>query len=388
MDAGSHERRRFALVIHALDVGGAQQSTVNLARAWPSSSDCLLVSGRSGDFAARIPSSIDLRLIATEWPSPIGMIKFALALRRLIMHEGVSGLLTNSFGTSRFVLLLKKMRIIPASAVIVIERSTLSVKVKGLFTSRILRRAVLLLTKWLYRGADAILGVSEGVSRDLEAALGMTPGAVKTINDPVDALQIQELITQGVPDGLYEKFCALKRPIVLTAGRMVSAKGHSDLLDAFARLPKTSRGSLVILGDGPLRQSIEEQGRTLGLSQDLWLPGFVDNPWWYMHRADLFVLSSHWEGFGLVLVEALVCGVPIVATDCPSGPREILAGVSSASLTPVGDPSSLASAIEGALRGQHSPPETEVVLRFSPSSVAARYESAAHAALASVPRKR
>jgi glycosyltransferase involved in cell wall biosynthesis len=281
-------------------------------------------------------------------------------------------LVTNSFGVSRVVLAAKIARII-RTGVLVVERNTLSVALVDRFRSRPVRSAVLLLTRWLYRRADAIVGVSDGVSRDLEATLRLPAGSVITIYNPVDTDHITAAIDEAVPELLGAAFSGLARPVVTTTGRLVAQKAHRDLLDAFAALPDRDRGSLVILGDGPLRADLVQHAKHLGIAEQLWMPGFVDNPWWFIARSDVFALSSHWEGHPRALLEALACGVPIASTDCPSGPSEILEGIPNTRLTPVGDPAALAASIRELL--MHATDSAHIVDmgRYAPAEVAARY---------------
>ena len=136
-------------------------------------------------------------------------------------------------------------------------------------------------------------------------------------------------------------------PVILGVGRLVPQKDFSTLIDAF-RLIRVSRPCrLVILGEGSLRSELEARIAGLGLEDCVSLPGWVENPFAFMARSALFVLSSVYEGFGLVLVEALACGCPAVATDCPAGPSEILEDP--ALLAPVGDPEALAQVMLRAL---------------------------------------
>jgi glycosyltransferase involved in cell wall biosynthesis len=117
------------------------------------------------------------------------------------------------------------------------------------------------------------------------------------------------------------------------------------LLHAFAQVLPHQPCRLVLLGEGKQRPELQRLATELGVEEHVWMPGFVTNPYSYMARAAVFVLSSAWEGFGNVLVEALALGVPVVATDCPSGPREILQGGRYGALVPVGDSQALARAV-------------------------------------------
>lgn len=360
-------------VIHSFDVGGAQRSVITTAAAWPSGWECDIIAARGGALLDEAQRAADTRVVAAAWPRPLAIARFMLELRSIAREERPTAFLTNSLGVTRVMLLLKKLGGLGDSAVVVVEHSTFSVKVAGLYRSRLVRSGVIYLTRWLYRNADRIIGVSDGVSRDLEQALGLPTESVTTIHNPIDVAQIQAAANAQVPAELEVAFGGLAKPIVLTAGRMVAAKAQDDLLQGFALLPDHLRGSLVILGDGPLRPELERKAEELGLAHRVWMPGFVDNPWWFMARSDIFALTSRWEGMPRVLLEALACGTPVVSTDCPSGPREILEGVYSARLAPVGEPELTAAAIVDLLTAERSAASSSALPNYAPAAVAARY---------------
>ncbi|HQH28782.1 MAG TPA: glycosyltransferase, partial [Oligoflexia bacterium] len=138
-------------------------------------------------------------------------------------------------------------------------------------------------------------------------------------------------------------------PIVLGCGRLREQKNFALLIKALASLREKVAAKLVILGEGPQRKNLESLISELGLTADVSLPGEVENPLSYMAHASVFCLSSSWEGFGIVLVEALAMGLPVISTDCPSGPAEILDGGRFGELVPVGDLPALSCALEAAL---------------------------------------
>ena len=146
---------------------------------------------------------------------------------------------------------------------------------------------------------------------------------------------------------------------MLAVGRLTEQKDFSTLIHAFAQVRQGHPARLLILGEGEERPALEALVRKLGLEQDVNFPGWVENPYPYMVRASLFVLSSRWEGLPTVLIEALCCGTPAVSTDCPSGPREILRGGQYGQLVPVGDADALARAIETALDDKAPSPPSE-----------------------------
>ena len=193
----------------------------------------------------------------------------------------------------------------------------------------------------LYRRADAVIAVSKGVAGDLITTLRLSPGAVRVVYNPIDevieGLANQEIRHPWLSDG---------RPVVLAVGRLVEAKDYPVLLQAIARLRKVRALRLMILGDGPLRDDLLRLRNRLGLEQDVVLPGYVRNPFAYMSKCDVFVLSSQYEGLPNVLLEAMTCGAAVVSTDCPSGPSEIIVPGENGLLVPVGDVRRMAEAIE------------------------------------------
>ncbi len=148
-------------------------------------------------------------------------------------------------------------------------------------------------------------------------------------------------------------------PVLVAVGRLQMQKDYPTLIRAFAQVRQSRRARLLILGEGKERLMLEALIKKLGLEQDVSLPGFVMNPYAYMARASLFVLSSRWEGLPTVLIEALCCGTPVVSMDCPSGPREILRGGKYGPLVPVGNADALARAIETTLEGDTPRPPSE-----------------------------
>jgi glycosyltransferase involved in cell wall biosynthesis len=162
-------------------------------------------------------------------------------------------------------------------------------------------------------------------------------------------------------------------PVVLAAGRLVALKGYDTLLRAFARVRQETFARLVILGEGPERPNLERLAAELGVAADVDMPGFDPNPFRYMKRAGVFVLSSRCEGLPNVLIQALACGCPVVSTDCPSGPSEILDGGRYGALVPVDDVEAMAGAIVRALLGQVAPAPSAWLEQFRVEVVAEQY---------------
>ena len=209
--------------------------------------------------------------------------------------------------------------------------------------------------RWVMARATWVVAVSDGVADDLRGIAPSVEERLTRIYNPNagdDLLTLaEEPPATDIPDG---------EPFVLAVGRFVRQKGFDLLVTAFAELRRRSPSvRLVILGDGPQRRELEDLARRLGVEAAVSLPGVVANPYPYMVRCAAFVLSSRWEGLGNVLVEAGVLGAPLVATDCPTGPRELLEGKANAELVPSEDPPALAAAIVRALDRPRTPPDLE-----------------------------
>lgn len=216
----------------------------------------------------------------------------------------------------------------------------------GLPSNDLGARIAIILSYLVARRATKAIAVSRGIGRDLQAR-GFPADRVAVINNP--------LPTQlPPPQARYpwqEQLAAMgDGPVVVTAGRLVPVKDHATLLDAFALLRARRSARLVIFGDGPLENQLRSQAGRLGIANSVLLPGYVNDPTACYSSADLFVLSSVSEGFGNVLIEAMAQGVPVVSTDAPHGPREILADGRYGTLVPVGDALALAAAMDQTLQ--------------------------------------
>lgn len=199
---------------------------------------------------------------------------------------------------------------------------------------------------WLsYPFADHAVAVSKGVRRDLINQTRLSPNSISMIYNPVRVDSIREKGTEPVD---HDWLANEDIEVVLSGGRHEPQKGFDTLLDGFARLERDDV-RLVLFGQGPETEALEARAKRSEIDDRVSFPGFIDNPYSYMSAADVFVLSSEYEGFGLVLIEAMACGCPVVSTDCESGPSEILENGTYGHLTPVGDQNALALAIEKTL---------------------------------------
>jgi glycosyltransferase involved in cell wall biosynthesis len=227
------------------------------------------------------------------------------------------------------------------------------------------------LLPYLYRRADGIVAVSEGVAHHLVATFRVEPQRVRVIYNPAISASLFETASRPVD---HTWLGPGEPPVVLAVGGLKKAKDFPTLLRAFSSVRQRVRARLIILGEGAERRSLEMLAASLGIQDDVSLPGFVSNPFPYMRAAAVFVLSSRTEGLPNVLIQALALGRPAVATDCPSGPREICAGNRRAKLVPVGDPAAMADAILASLSPTlPANADSGALRRFEVSEVSSQY---------------
>ena len=223
-----------------------------------------------------------------------------------------------------------------------------------------------------YPYADAAVGVSSGVSHELTRLPGMSRNRIHTIYNPVVSADLLWKTREPVDHPWLE---APGPPVVLAIGRLHKQKDFCTLLTAFARLLARRSARLIVLGSGPLLADLRSLAHALRVEEHVDFPGFVENPYAFLARASLFVLSSRHEGLSNVLIEAMACGCPVVSTNCPFGPDEILEGGRWGELVPVGNSEALATAMARAL---DNPPRRgalrERASSFSVENAVVRYE--------------
>lgn len=359
--------QRLALLLPSLDAGGVARSMLTLAEGFAGAGHAvdLLPCRARGVYARSIPA--DVRLVKLE---PSGSLVSRLHLLRLdpggwralalpallplkpaFAQRYVDGL-AHYLRTERPAALLAANT--PANLLAVWARQVAGTKTRIVLgehshlslaarrTRRWRWRHVGPLVERVYPRADAIVAVSDGVAADLSRIAGIARGAIPTIHNPVVGGELLRQTQQPPP---HPWFADGGPPVIVAAGRLKPAKNFALLLRAFAIVRRTRAVRLVIFGEGRLRAGLEALARELGVEAEVALPGHTPNPGAAFVRAALFVLASDWEGLPTVLIEALACGCPVVATDCPSGPAEILAGGRFGELVPVGDADALATAI-------------------------------------------
>jgi glycosyltransferase involved in cell wall biosynthesis len=239
------------------------------------------------------------------------------------------------------------------------------------------RSAIRSMRRW-YPLADAVVTPSQGVASDLVRLAGVDPGKVRVIPNPIVNARLH---AQAAAPVEHPWLAERNRPVVLGVGELSPRKDFETLVRAFAVVRRERPCRLVVLGEGRSRPAIEALAERLGIREDIWMPGFEPNPYRYMARASLFVSSSRREGSSAVIVEALALGLPVVATDCPSGPAETLQGGRYGPLVPVGDSAAMADAMRATLDA----PLPAAVLREAAAPFEARRAALAYLKAMGVP---
>ena len=348
---------RIGLFIPTLDGGGAEQVMLILAKGFSKRGHHvdLVLARATGPYLNRIPPSVNLVDLKASHPLTAVPV-LAKYLRRTRPAAMFSSLNHANLALLWAVRLARR----PVWCV-VREANTLS------FDLAVSRNISARLMPWLirkcYPWANVTVALSEGVANDLAMTTGLVRDRIQVVYNPVDFATIKRLAREPAP---HLWFLRNGPPVVLGIGRLCTQKDFSTLIRAFSYVCKVCESRLIILGQGEERPKLETLVRALGLKERADFPGFVDNPYAYLARSAVFVLSSRWEGLGNVLIEALACGVPIVATDCPYGPGEVLEAGRFGSLVPVRDPEAMGQAILQVLHGN--------VPQFDRSTALARFD--------------
>ncbi len=358
----------LALFLPGLYNGGAERVMLNLAQGLVERGQAvdLLLARAEGAYLDQVPKTVRLIELNTSRLKARQTLLAVPALVRYLRSERPTVLLS-ALHANVIALWARRLAAVPVRLVIS-EHNTFSHANRQLPGWQGWLMAELV--QHFYPWADGIVAVSRGVADDLAGMAGLPRRRIQVIYNPIITPELRKRAQAPLQHPWFGPGCP---PVVLAVGRLTEQKDFATLLCSFAQIRRARPARLLILGEGELRPALEDQVRRLGLQEDVSLPGFVANPYAYMSRAALLVLSSRWEGLPTVLAEALYCGPAIVATDCPSGPREILADGRYGRLVPPGDVDSLARAMAAALNDKRLPPPRESWSPFELETVVSQY---------------
>lgn len=315
--------------------GGAERVMINLARGFLEQGlevDLVLVKAE-GPYLAQLPSRIKVITLNSS------RLIFSLpALISYLKKARPSVLISALEDTNLAALWARKLANV-STRVIVTVHNNLSRESQN--SKQLKRRLTPHLVRIFYPWADNIVGVSSGVAKDL-VKIGLPLDKVHYIYNPIVTFELQEKLQESLD---HPWFSPEQPPVILGVGRLAKQKDFTTLIRAFSQVRKQQPARLVLLGDGEERTALESLAQELGVIQDISFLSFVANPYVYMAKASVLVLSSAWEGFGNVLVESMATGTPVVSTDCESGPAEILDNGKYGKLVEVGLVEDMAKAI-------------------------------------------
>lgn len=350
---------RLAFLLPNMGGGGAERVALTLIKQFIETgrSVDLLLMRAEGELLPLVPASVDLiDLEAARIRDAVGPVA------RYLSRVQPAALQVSMWPLTAAAIVARMLSRSNAR-VVVSDHAALSKEYagRGVWHRRFLSWSIRL----LYPRADARIVVAAETAKDLSGISGLPETAFEVIFNPVDPP------AEGAIDPEVERLWDGAGSRILNVGRLSPQKNQLLLLEAFARLP--GDGRLVILGEGNLRGALERRAKDLGIADRVKMPGFRLDPGPYYRSADLFVLSSDFEGYPVAMIEAMHCGLPIVSTDCPTGPTEILNHGEFGILAPCGDSERLAAAIAAALASPSDPDGLKARAKELSADAANRY---------------
>lgn len=366
----SSSRTRVLFFRPTLGQGGADRSTVTVLRHLDRSrfEPALALVRAEGEWLSAVPDDvevIDLRARRLAMSSP--RLASVLGDRR-------PDVLFSTCSSSNIAALLARAQARVPCRLVLSERNAL---LRGHLTAG--RAVEYGLKHALYRFADHVTAVSQGVKDEITAKLRLPADRISVVYNPVITDDMAAQAAMSVDDAWFQPG---EPPVVLAVGRLVPQKDYPTMLRAFAAVRRRVRARLYVLGEGPERDRLIAEANRLGAGDDVRFAGFDANPFRYMARCAVYAASSRAEGLPGALIQAMACGAPAVVTDCEHGPREVIGEPGRAGfLVPVGDAESLAADIAALLedeprRASVGRRGAEVAARFGVASSVARYEAA------------
>lgn len=339
---------RVLFFLPSLGGGGAEMHLLRVANQLDRQrfTAAFAVAGGGGSYEGRLRPEIALRPLSTaradSGSSTARIIRAIPPLRHLI-KEWQPDLVCSLLDHANLAAILATRSLSRPPALIIGLQNTLSASHwRSRRPQSLIVRA---LAPRLYPLASQVLALSHGVAADAAACIPALRGRIAVIYNA----GLDQALLEQAREPLPERAALGDAPLILACGRLTPQKGFHHLIDALAIVRRDLPAQLWIIGRGELRNQLERRAAALGLAPYVRFLGFQQNPFRYMAGADLFALSSEWEGFGNVIVEAMACGAPVVATDCPHGPGEIITHGINGLLVPVARPAALATALTRAL---------------------------------------
>ncbi|WP_456384908.1 glycosyltransferase [Desulfolithobacter sp.] len=351
----------IALYLPSLSGGGAERVMVNLANGFRSRGVRvdLVLARAEGPYLDEI--SPDVRIVDLKASRVVTSMP---ALVRYLRRERPGAMLATMAHANIIAIWARKFARSAPELLAVREANTMGISAKK--TKQFRGRLLPLATRFFYPWADTIIANSKGSADDLSRHAGIPAAKLRVVFNPLD---LQTISARAEEKNDHPWFRQTGPSVIVATGRLTEQKDFQTLIRAFALVRTRLEAKLIILGEGEDRKELEGMIGRMSLENDISLPGFVPNPYPFMRQASLFVLSSRWEGLPNVLLEAIALGTPVVSTNCPSGPAEILENGKYGRLVSVGDPEALARAMVETLE---NPPDVSLLRKRAEDFSSAR----------------
>ncbi|MCW1311255.1 MAG: glycosyltransferase [archaeon] len=371
------KRHRFTFFVPSLEIGGVSSFVFNLAKGFTKKGlavDILIANSREQTIVEELKGIKVIKLKSESKFTIIRKLSLVLCIPSLFFYlikKRPKVIFPIWYGAEIIIVIIVRLTSIFVNRPAIIFTIHSVKDMMFSFKAKWRQDFAKLSTFFSLRLSDKVVAVSQGVALDFSRKFKFPLQNIRVIYNPIIPDELKAKSQEPIDEAWFNK---LRKPLIISVGRLSKEKNHRLLIQSFKILLDKIKASLLILGEGEERTNLENFVKELGISDYVLMPGTVTNPFKFMKNSDVFVLSSDFEGFSLVLVEALLCGTPIVSTDCPYGPREILDNGKYGKLVPMNDPEALANAILETIQN-HSPKEMlqERAKEFSVEKVVSQY---------------
>jgi glycosyltransferase involved in cell wall biosynthesis len=340
-------KQHICFFLYSFQGGGTERVFINLAHAFLNDGYrvTFLVIKKSGEYISHLHPDLEIIELSENKVSKFKTIRSIPKIVSFIRNERPTAFFSALTINNIIAVIAIKISRAKCKLIVTEHSSFYWLNEISLVRAKIMKAGI----KYLYRYADSVVAVSKGLADELISKFSVSKEKIVVIHNPLD---INNIIDKSMQPINYDWFSSANKNII-SVGRLTEQKNFSLLLTAFKKVKsQVPNAFLIILGEGQLRESLWQKVTELEISDSVAMPGFLDNPFSVMSRSNIFVLSSKYEGFGNVLVEALACGSYVVSTDCPSGSSEIIKNESYGKLVPINSEEDMVKEIVFALNNR------------------------------------
>jgi glycosyltransferase involved in cell wall biosynthesis len=328
--------RKILFIIPSLNGGGAERILLNIIKLLDREkfTPYLVILENKGEYLDQVPEDTPIYYLNERSKGFIWLIVLSLAYK--IYPRIKPDIIVSFIDYANLGSIIARILYVKGVPIVISQHNFTSLSLKN----KRLKNILPLLFRVIYPMANKIIAVSKAMAADLTSNFGIARKNMQVIYNSLDLRHIKQLAKESTSSVAKEAI-----PTIVSCGRLTKQKNYPFLLRSFAKVVRQVDAKLLILGQGEEKASLEQLSFDLGIRNKVEFLGFKKNPFVYMANADIFVLSSDWEGLPMVILEAMACGVPVISTRCPSGPDEIITDGVNGLLVPTGDVEAMAEAI-------------------------------------------